>query len=349
MELLLSDIPPYSKSKQTKSSKDIFEDYLKKCDLLRFASGYISSDAMIELKKIIEVNNKPKIEMLIGMHYFDLFTRAQYDAAIQLNTTLRDMNLGFVNLSNTVKFHGKMYSFVNSNQPVAGIVGSSNLSSMIGNSSVNFEADIFTQNPTFLKGFDLALSDIISKLGTTIDSFNIDKFNEYNNLLEDQYGVEKISREFQAQIEKSKTDLVFEIPIKTEPKSNLNAFFGKGRVNQRGFEMPRPWYEVEIIVSKAITSNEDYPKGTPFYVITDDGWKFRCKTSGDFYKNFRSEDDLKILGKWIKGRLEQHQALKIGTPVTDEVLEKYGSKSIKLIKSTIDNLWILEFKSNAPR
>ena len=39
-------------------------------------------------------------------------------------------------------------------------------------------------------------------------------------------------------------------------------------------------------------------------VFTDDGWKFRCKTSGDHAKNFRSEDNLEILGTWIKGRME---------------------------------------------
>jgi hypothetical protein len=131
------------------------------------------------------------------------------------------------------------------------------------------------------------------------------------------------------------------------PKSSLNVFFGEGRRNQQGFVIPRPWYEVELIVSKNITQQKGYPSvlnnNSSFTVITDDGWSFKCKVSGDYSKNLRSEDDLKILGKWIKGRLENAGVLKPGEMVTDSILNRYGRSDIKLTQIKDSNNWYLDF------
>src|SRR5690606_10916771 len=127
-------------------------------------------------------------------------------------------------------------------------------------------------------------------------------------------------------------DYEFLIPLKTDDatRSNLNTFNGKGRENKQGFVMPRSWYEVELIVPKSVTSQPGYPQsdkdgdGGVIHVLTDDGWKFSCKVSGDFSKNLRSEKDLKILGKWLKGRLEHSGALKTGELCTQSTLDNYG-------------------------
>ena len=99
---------------------------------------------------------------------------------------------------------------------------------------------------------------------------------------------------------------------------------------------------MEIIVPKLTTDQPDYPYCKTFKVFTDDGYSFLCKTSGTNSKNFRSSPDLKILGKWIKGRLENAGVLTAGFPVTDEVLEKYGRTSAKLVKIGND-AWFLDF------
>jgi len=78
-------------------------------------------------------------------------------------------------------------------------------------------------------------------------------------------------------------------------------------------------------------------------VITDDGWQFQCKTSGDFSKNFRSENDLQILGKWIKGKLENSGALEVGDLVTEETLRQYGNDTITLRSTSLPNTWLLSF------
>ena len=99
-----------------------------------------------------------------------------------------------------------------------------------------------------------------------------------------------------------------------------------------------------MIVSSNITKLSGYPKkGQSFYVITDDGYKFKCSTMGDYSKNFRSADDLCILGRWLKGRMENSNALTIGEKVTENTLKKYGRNNITLTKTTIPNLWYLDF------
>ena len=160
-------------------------------------------------------------------------------------------------------------------------------------------------------------------------------------LLDEQYGVKKAEPADISMLEaNSKFDYVFEIPLKTDnaTRSNLNTFNGKGRENKQQFVMPRSWYEVELIVPKSITSLAGYPQsdkageGGVIDVLTDDGWQFSCKVSGQNSKNLRSEDDLKILGKWLKGRLENSGALKTGELATASTLQKYGRGSFTLAK-----------------
>lgn len=342
MELLLSNKHP-AHFPGINSSNDIFVSYLRESDSITMATGYISSDALIELSKIVEINLKPKIELMIGMHYFDGFTRSQYEAAQSLHQILVSNSLGGIFVSNTRKFHGKMYHFDGQYISPAIMVGSSNLDSCISKNPMNYEADVLITESAEVSKFNSYLKSLISNLSVPLHSINVDSFIEKNALLENQYGVEKVDPVFLAELKSSLTTIEFNISIKTEPKSNLNAFFGKGRVNKRGFVTPRPWYEVELIVSNSITQQVNFPYCQEFDVVTDDGWKFKCKTSGDFSKNLRSNDDLKILGKWLKGRLESSGCLKIGEPVTERVLTNYGRDYINLTKTNIDNLWYLSF------
>ncbi|MEB3342568.1 hypothetical protein, partial [Okeania sp.] len=85
--------------------------------------------------------------------------------------------------------------------------------------------------------------------------------------------------------------------VDNQQRSKLNAFFGKeGRWNRKtGIVILRDWFEVEILVDIATTRNPIYPQGD-FIAYTDDGLVFPCRTPGDYYKNLRSRDDLKILG-----------------------------------------------------
>ncbi|MHB8327855.1 MAG: restriction endonuclease PLD domain-containing protein [bacterium] len=349
MELILSNIPPVRFG--GKNAFSCFEELLHDADGLRIASGYISADALVELKNIFESNKKSFMELVIGMHGFDGFTRSQYEAAKYLDDFLRSKNAGEVKIATVFRFHGKMYSFLKNKSPFAGIVGSSNLTSIFDNMNA-YEADILIDEQplvTKINGFITRLSE---QACTSFNKWEVKKFIETDNIKLDGYGsVEKISKEKLDEVFSKRSAVSFSIPIKGDeaPQSNLNVSFGKGRENKKGFVKPRSWYEVELIVPNIITNDVHYPKaGYPdtvsiITVYTDDGWKFKCKISGDYSKNFRSTDDLKILGRWIKGRMENAGVLKTGEPVTDQVLAKYGRNNFELIGTNDPVVWLLIF------
>lgn len=349
MPLLFSNFPPLQTSRKT--YQDVFEDLIKQCDVLHIASGYISNDSLVDLKTLVEANAGPRIELCVGMHYFEGLTQAQKIAVESLDNLLKGSSLGGVYFVVNYPFHGKLASFSAGQDVIGALVGSSNLSN-IASGQRQYEADYLLENGDALeaKGF---LQDLMGRASAPYaDLEGIQTIKPRNNLLEGQYGVESADS---AEIASVKSGLSsgpsFEIPLKTEgaTKSNLNAFFGKGRENQQGFVLPRSWYEVELIVPKTITSQPGYPKAdkeggeSVFNVITDDGWKFKCKVSGDYSKNLRSEDDLKIMGKWIKGRLENTGILKPGELVTSETLGLYGRNSLTLTKVEGSDYWYLDF------
>lgn len=351
MSLIYSNYPPLNTNSDT--YHDAFTGLLEKSDKLKIASGYVSADALIDLKSIVEANGGPYIELSIGMHYFEGLTVQQRDAVEDLDNTLKSKNLGGVYFVVTFPFHGKIASFKNKDQIIGGLIGSSNLTNIVENKT-NRQYEVDYQLP---QNDCVELEDFITKLrDTTTRPFNeieIKIVTSKNNLLDEQYGVERAEVQL---LESVKANPEFEyefcIPLKADDatKSNLNTFNGKGRVNNQGFVMPRSWYEVELIVPKSVTTQPGYPQsdkngdGGLINVITDDGWSFSCKVSGDFSKNLRSQKDLKILGKWLKGRLEHAGALKTGELCTQITLDKYGRSDFTLAKIKGQNLWYLDFE-----
>lgn len=325
---------------------DEFEKLSSQANSLRIASGYISSDSIAHLKYYIENLNISYCELLVGMYKFEGITQKEYDALITFDEFLNSKKLGVVNIFTAFPYHGKLYLFGNSGSNFAAIMGSSNLSALENHR--RFEIDATFESPEAIKEIGNLYQELKSKATKPISVWT-PEIKEVTDLLGGCEGVKPVADKEKNQIWDKKINLKFSIPIKTEPKSNLNAFFGKGRLNTKsGVIRPRPWYEVEIIVPKEITEKKGYPVKGPsgdkiFKVYTDDGWEFDCKTSGDYSKNLRSANDLKTLGLWIKGRMENAGALKIGEPVTEDTLKKYGRDTIDLIATTISDTWILDF------
>jgi len=349
MNLLVSNIPPVRLGNS--STVSCFEDLVNAADGFRIASGFISADGIAELKKIFEINRKSSLELVIGMHAFSGFTRPQYDAAKYLDDFLRTKRAGEVKIATAFKFHGKVYSFLKKNIPFASIVGSSNLNSVFDNQNT-YETDLLIKEKKEVNEINEFITLLSDKACTPFHQWKVTQFIESSNILLDGHeGVEKISKENLVQILSKRTKVSFKIPIKASAAShsNLNVYFGKGREDKKGFVKPRHWYEVELIVPHNITRKAFYPKAgysneeSIITVYTDDGWKFKCKISGDYSKNFRSSDDLKILGRWMKGRLENSGALKVGEPVTDAVLKKYGRSNFELVGTNDPSVWLLRF------
>jgi hypothetical protein len=349
MNFLFSNFPPMRTEMPT--FHETFYSLLPQTTRLDIAVGYITSDALIELKKIVELNSIEMLNLTIGMHYLDKFTEIEYNTAVELNNYLTSHACGEVRLVTPFRFHGKMYSYSNAHGPFAGILGSNNLSSIVENNNRIYEASVLIDNVDYAKQMQNFLKKLNQTSTENISALDIHQFKKANPLLGNHDYVELVDTHTLAETLSNLTDITFEIPIKgaeISPKSNLNVFFGEGRKSANGLIKPRHWYEVELIVPKEITKRPHYPESKTetavFDVITDDGWRFKCKVSGDYSKNFRSENDLKILGKWLKGRLENAGALSVGEPVTQETLNRYGRNTFTLTKTKTPNLWYLDFE-----
>jgi hypothetical protein len=349
MSLLYSNLSPLRTKYPTYA--ETFKKYLNNSDSLKIATGYISSDSAVDLKGIIEANHGPKLELCVGMHFFEGLSPVQLDALRSLDQSLNEQQLGKVTMVTTFPFHGKMVSFSKEDQSIGSILGSSNLTNIVEGQR-QYEADYLFESGNTASEISDFISELITHSSEPLSELDIKPTIPQNNLLQDQLGVVRLVGKTKEEAIEDLSSTSFELPLKGDvsQKSGLNTYFGEGRKNQQGFVMPRPWYEVELIIPKEITTKEGYPQANSesasFEVITDDGWEFACKVSGDYSKNFRSEDDLKILGKWIKGRLENTGVLKPGERVTDETLSKYGRKSISFTKINGNNKWYLDFNNN---
>jgi hypothetical protein len=347
MNFLFSNYPPVKTGGS--NFAETFYDLFSKSVSTNIAVGYITADSLAELKNTCQMSTRRKLNLTIGMHYFDRFTKLEYQAAMDLHVFLKENGAGAVRLVTPFRFHGKLYSFSATTGVFAGIIGSNNLSSII-ETCRTYEASVLLRDQIMVRKLDDFILQLNKDATKPIDEINILEFNDPNNVLENHEGVQKISPLELAECLSNLTTVSFDIPIKASSqhaKSNLNAFFGKGREGKNGLVKSRHWYEAEIIVGKEMTSKPYYPQAETdnsiFDVITDDAWRFKCKISGDYSKNFRSEGDLKILGKWIKGRLEAAGSLVIGEPVTENVLKKYGRSNFTFRKTSTPNLWYLDF------
>ncbi len=351
MEYLFSNFKPLETA--NKKFSEVFYSFIPAATRLDIAVGFITADSLAELKQAIAYNeNIEQLNLIIGMHRWEKFTRVEYSTAMELNDYLRKNKRGEVRLVTPFRFHGKLYTYSKDNKAFAGIIGSNNLSSIIDGGVRTYEAAFLFREQLYAQQMRNFIDELSQKAADNLADCRIEEFKQKNELLEGHEYVEKISRDKLSDYISSLTEVSFEIPLTRNgavpPKSNLNVYFGEGRRSKStGLIIPRHWYETELIVPKEVTSLSGYPQAkTPtavFDVITDDGWKFKCKVSGDFSKNLRSEGDLKILGKWIKGRLENNGALEVMKPVTPDTFVKYGRSSLRMTQTTTPNLWYLDF------
>lgn len=321
---------------------------IETADHLNIATGFITNDSIVELKNLIEYRQfSLTLDLFIGMNLLEGFTKLQYNAVKDLNTFLMESSAGRVLLSPKALYHGKMYSFMHNNTCLGAFIGSSNLGSFVGTSSNYIEAEAFFDGSEANR-VNSTIVKVIERLGEDFSHIPpvTDFIESPVELLKDYSFVQQIGAEKTALAKASARGAKVRIPLKDEPKSNLNTYFGAGKI--KGKFSPRGWYEVELIIPKKLENRDLIPwsenpeenKKCHIFVITNDGYKFECYRQGDYGKNFRSAHDLKILGRWIKGQMENDGALELGKPVTADVLNKFGKKYLVLQK-TIDNCWFM--------
>ena len=321
-----------------------FTRALSKASEVAVCTGYVAVESVIELTKLIDVfTNLEKFDLIVGMAKFDGLTRPQISALEQLDGLLLARNLGGVYLSAALPVHSKVSLFESEEGPRV-ILGSSNLGSLT-RATRQYEVDVLVQSDeVFVHQIESFLTLCLSAsrpFQEVAEQIKVIPVGQHP--LENLNGVQEIPlKEIPVPLGRK-----YEIPVGVNPRSGLNVFFGKGRKSIDGRLLPRPWYEVELIVPKSITALPGYPTvdhdNGAFQVVTDDGYQFWCKTSGDYSKNLRSLGDLETLGRWIKGRLEQSGVLQPGDIATPETLNAYGRRTITLSKTVKPGVWLLDF------
>ena len=335
MELLLPSNPIIQQKIKTHNLVSYYNRLVNDATNLNIATGFVTNDSIAALKQVVEYRKgELKLSLFVGMDYLGGFTKSQYNAIKDLSGFLAQNNIGNIYLSLQALYHGKMYAFMQEKTCLASFVGSSNLGSFVGTSQNLIEADVLFLDK---EGEEVNnyINQITATLGTEFKDIPlINNFKEVDTeLLKGYTYVRKLTTlELQKEIQSITKEYV-DIPLKTEAKSNLNTYFGAGKI--RGRYSPRGWYEVENIIGQNLNGATMIPDRSqgPFTVITEDGYEFECSRQGDYSKNFRSEKDLKILGRWIKGQMENCGALEVGTPVTEETLKKFGKNHLRLQKT----------------
>lgn len=321
----------------------------KKSANVTIASGYVSLETIKNFEPLFYATaRRGSFRLLVGMAFYEGLSNRALTLLQQVDNKLSQINgLSGVFVCYTRRFHGKVYRFDEGSGSRV-IVGSSNFSS--SGLTGNFECSVTIQDPTthsmVTKYIDFIFSPSnsvsINKASVPVTNSSAFKTKMFSGAIPGvrTYGPKTIST---AGLQYFDFDLSRVVTDK-QAKSNLNAYFGKGRLNAlSGVVTPRPWYEVELISPlKSITGNSLYPKGD-FTAYTDDGFIIPMRTQGDYYKNMRSRKSLQILGMWIKGKLQRANALIPLTPIDEDVLAKFGSDTIRFYK--INNTeYFMEFR-----
>lgn len=322
------------------------ESEFKDSNNVTIASGYVSLDVVNKFYSSFErvIKKGGQARLLVGMAFYEGLTSHKLTALTRLSTKLEQAGNGSgVFVSYNGKYHGKTYLFEGSNGKNY-YVGSSNFSRSGLLENLECTALISDQETQakiqsyidFLFMPENAVSILKAEIvvpGTSeykkrISLETLDDLPKHDIKIVDISELPRIDYPLSRIVDKE--------------KSNLNVYFGKGRLNTTtGKILARPWYEVELIANREITSNPLYPKGD-FTSYTDDDYIMPMKTSGDYFKNIRSRGNLSLLGQWIKGKLQKSGALIPLTPVTRDTLDAYGNDTIQLYKMS-DNNYYMKF------
>ena len=320
--------------------------------------GYISTESLNYLDQLVDIHPGKRINLMVGMAMFDGVSRGQKTQLLAFSEKLQNLNAGDVFITQQFPFHGKVHVFGGEGTKTTAIVGSSNLSNILPHTGLargNFEIDFLTDDEIAIANILGIKSKLLYEASSPIKNCEaaIPIHLIKAQALRNHSGAELIPDGELAKVLAARTGPVFDLPVSTQEKSSLNVYFGKGRATGPNVR-PRNWYEAALIVSnKVIEGQPGYPKQQKFYVYTDDGFRFVMRASGGNSKNLESFGDLTTFGRWVKGRLEDADALQTGGKVTSGTLQSYGRLNMILAKTSLRELfektdelldvWFLDF------
>jgi hypothetical protein len=324
--------------------RDALDYEFSQADSVMIASGYCSLTILETFRAnfISIAKNGGSAKLLLGMAFYEGLSKKQIALATELDEELRGLsNLSGVYVARGRRYHGKIYKFAN-RQKTSLYVGSSNFSCSGTKKYIECTLPVISDEQK------VAVFDFMDELYSEKFSVGIHKVDLTvkgkvkpftNNFDKSWKAVGHHQRDDLDLNQLPKFDYCLKRIVEKE-RSNLNIYFGKGRVNKSsGKVSPRPWYEIELIATKDLRTNHNYPTGH-FRAFTDDGLIIPMQTNGDGYKNIRSTGSLQVFGKWLKGKLQKSGALEIHQPVTLDTLKEYGNDKITFYKINEQDYYI---------
>lgn len=382
MSILYSQILPMTVPANQNTIADSIKANLASATEADIAVGYVSCASLIELGKLVRDSSIKRICLIIGMYYHEGMPEGCYRLACELHKEWKERGIGEVRLVTPMKYHGKAYAFYRDGMVFSAIVGSSNLSVLKPDASnlrqyelaycIEKKDDIIALS----EHFQLLRRENCSKVIDAITDMTI--IPGHNTSLDNVVGVERLTPDKSAEYRKATVEYSFALPLKVPAesekllegrqyftKSNINVCYSPDTRNKNRPPKARNWYECQLTVASSIYSQDGYPsKNDPFYLITDDGYKFLAHTTSDHNKQFAAVGDESIMGRWLKGRLV---AAGLVTPVnntledtehtgmiTKEILQKYG-RDVLIFRKTdmqetledgsVIDVWLMSFES----
>jgi HKD family nuclease len=306
---------------------------LRDCKTVKIASGYVGlgafQEALEPFKKILE--NGGQVTLLFGLGYWEGISPALEKLLREFHNLAMGINAkSGVFFCQKQRFHGKFYIFENDEDHWAS-VGSSNFSDTgFGNW---LESNVKLCNANEFK----LLNEYFARLKKqNAKPINLLSFPSRKKELK-----KKVSKKNIGIPQNIKSlPIAFKLKIKPQPRSHINLFAGIGRKNIKGIYILRPWYEVELGVSKQemkILSSFVPATKSPFTInLVDDRGDvmpalFKRKTPNSASSNtlldgsdFMTKNRIE-LGRFIKDKLLDTGLLKYGELITADTLDTHGN------------------------
>lgn len=310
---------------------------LKDCKAVKIASGYVGlgafQEALEPFKKILQDGGQ--VTLVFGLGYWEGIS----PALEKLLREFHDLALTYKNDSGVFfcqkdRYHGKFYIFETDIDKWAS-VGSSNFSDtgfgnwLESNIKINSEHEVNLLNEYFLR--------LKKNNAKSIDQLTFPSRRK-------ELKKKSVKQNIGLPPNVSSLPVTFKLKIKPQPRSHMNLFAGVGRKNLKGIYILRPWYEVEI----GVTKNEMQglagivpPQKDPFIINTVDASGnvmpalFKRKTASPTSNNtlldgsdFMSQNRIE-LGRFIKDRLIDAGLLRYGELITEDTLDMYGNDCLE--------------------
>ena len=217
--------------------RQVLDKEFDKSKNVTIASGYASLDVIEAFyDPFVEIAKRGgKSRLLLGMAFYEGLGQKKLDAVSSLNLELKSINeQSGVYVTNGRRYHGKVYQF--DNDDFCNIyVGSSNFSS--SGTKGNLECTIPVKDDEQKNDLIRFLQSLYSpEFSIPIDKAEINVPGKRKTILKTVDNYWKSLKRYEFDSITSNYIGVFEYPLERvaeKEKSNLNVYFGKGRLNSK--------------------------------------------------------------------------------------------------------------------